>query len=111
MRRAKKVAGISHHALRAECDKAPGASEFLRPRYLFAYCFLAAPLLALLNLWVLQPDGVRPADRFLGLAAMAVGTLYIESLPLLRGRFPNPRNRLVQPTLRAPCSSPLVCSD
>ena len=84
------------HALRTEFDRTPGASGFLQPRYLAAFCFLAAPLLALLNLLVLQPDGLRYADRLWGLATMGVAVLYVTSLPFLRGRLPSPDNRIVR---------------
>ena len=87
------------HALRVEFNKTPGASLFLGSRYLAAFCFVAAPLLALLNLLVLQPDEVRPVERFLGLATMGVAALYITSLPFLRGRLPSSDNQIVRTAL------------
>jgi hypothetical protein len=89
------VSRIGHaDALRFEFDKLspPGLS----PRYLRLFCFLSAPLLAVVNLWTLQPGEISPMARFAGLATMSLVALYISGLPFLYRRLPSPRNRLVQ---------------
>jgi hypothetical protein len=87
-------------ALKDEFEKSPAAGKLLRRQYLCIFCFVSAPLLLFVNIWVLQPGEISPMKRSWGLATVSLAALYIGSLPNLYRRLPNPQNRLVQTAMR-----------
>lgn len=71
-------------------------SGHLPIRYVSLFCYLGAPLLAVVNLWALQPGEVNPVGRLVSFGIMACAALYLVSLPNLHKRLPNPDNPAVR---------------
>jgi hypothetical protein len=88
-------------ALKDEFEKIPIASPLLRRQYLCLYCFIAAPLLLLVNVWTLSSSDLGPIDWAWGLATMSFVALYIGGLPFWYRRLPKPQNQLVRTTMIA----------
>ena len=96
------------HELKDEFAKTPTAGLLLRKRYLSLFCFVAAPLLLLVNVWALQPGEIDPMERSWGLAAISLAALYIGVLPLWHKRLPNRQSRLVQTAMLIGCILAMV---
>ncbi len=81
-------------ALKDEFERVHATCPVLQPRYLRVFCFCAAPLMLLVNLWIFLPDATSPMD--LGLVTTSLMALYVGGLPFFYRSLPSCQNRLVQ---------------